>query len=144
MLNVETASNVEIIPPGQPVFDGQTAVTEGYRTAATTKGQVYGGISSQWMNRPDDQRFTSLYDLREQAARWAQESRAEFIRPDKVRVTVDEGNSRFIGIDLGDGNVIEPNHWSFGQLCNMTKVPAWYLRTLPAKLAAINLQHGLM
>lgn len=142
--------NVEIIPPGQPIIpvvpmmNGETAVTEGYRTAATTKGHVYGGISSQWMNRPDDQRFTSLYDLREQVAKWAQESRAEFIRPDKVRVTVDEGNQHFLGLDLGDGNVIEPNHWSFGQLCAMTKTPAWYLRTLPAKLAAINLQHGLM
>ena len=37
-----------------------------------------------------------------------------------------------------------PTHWSFGQLCSLVGVPSGYLRQLPAPLAAINLQHGLL
>jgi hypothetical protein len=39
---------------------------------------------------------------------------------------------------------VAPTHWSFGQLCSLVGAPAGYLRDLPAPLAAINLQHGLL
>ena len=37
-----------------------------------------------------------------------------------------------------------PTHWSFGQLCSLVGAPAGYLRQLPAALAGINMQHGLL
>jgi hypothetical protein len=39
---------------------------------------------------------------------------------------------------------VAPTHWSFGQLCGMVGAPSTYMRQLPAPLAGINLQHGLL
>jgi DNA-directed RNA polymerase specialized sigma24 family protein len=39
---------------------------------------------------------------------------------------------------------VAPTHWSFGQLCCLVGEPSGYLRDLPAPLAGINLQHGLL
>ena len=45
---------------------------------------------------------------------------------------------------LGRDEPIAPTHWSFGQLCSLVGAPAGYLRQLPAPLAGINMQHGLL
>jgi hypothetical protein len=39
---------------------------------------------------------------------------------------------------------VAPTHWSFGQLSSLVGAPSSYLRELPAPLAGINLQHGLL
>ncbi len=39
---------------------------------------------------------------------------------------------------------IAPTHWSFGQMCSLVGAPAGYMRQLPAPLAGINMQHGLL
>jgi hypothetical protein len=39
---------------------------------------------------------------------------------------------------------VAPTHWGFGQLSSLVGAPSTYLRDLPAPLAAINLQHGLL
>src|SRR5258708_40034825 len=39
---------------------------------------------------------------------------------------------------------VAPTHWSFGQLCGLVGAPSSYMRQLPAPLAGINLQHGLL
>ena len=39
---------------------------------------------------------------------------------------------------------VAPTNWAFGQLCSLVGAPASYLRELPAALAGINLQHGLV
>jgi hypothetical protein len=44
----------------------------------------------------------------------------------------------------GGAAPIAPTHWSFGQLASLVGAPAGYLRDLPAPLAAVNLQHGLL
>ncbi|MCI1300965.1 hypothetical protein [Acetobacter sp.] len=44
----------------------------------------------------------------------------------------------------GQNDPIAPTHWSFGQMCSLVGAPSSYLRNLPAPLAAINLQHGLL
>lgn len=44
----------------------------------------------------------------------------------------------------GNQSPIAPTHWSYGQLCSLVGAPATYMRQLPAPLAAINLQHGLL
>jgi hypothetical protein len=40
--------------------------------------------------------------------------------------------------------LVAPTHWSFGQLASLVGAPSGYLRQLPAALAGINLQHGLL
>ncbi len=44
----------------------------------------------------------------------------------------------------GRDEPIAPTHWSFGQMASLVGAPAGYLRQLPAPLAGINLQHGLL
>ena len=44
----------------------------------------------------------------------------------------------------GRDEPVAPTHWSFGQMCSLVGAPAGYLRQLPAPLAAINMQHGLL
>src|SRR3546814_14250194 len=44
----------------------------------------------------------------------------------------------------GEAEPIAPTNWSFGQLSSLVGAPASYLRGLPAALAGINLQHGLL
>ena len=44
----------------------------------------------------------------------------------------------------GRDEPVAPTHWSFGQLCALVGAPTSYMRQLPAPLAGINLQHGLL
>jgi hypothetical protein len=44
----------------------------------------------------------------------------------------------------GRDEPVSPTHWSFGQLASLVGAPSGYLRQLPAPLAGINLQHGLL
>lgn len=44
----------------------------------------------------------------------------------------------------GRDKPVAPTHWSFGQLASLVGAPSGYLRQLPAPLAGINLQHGLL
>jgi hypothetical protein len=44
----------------------------------------------------------------------------------------------------GRDEPVAPTHWSFGQLCSLVGAPSSYMRQLPAPLAGINLQHGLL
>jgi len=44
----------------------------------------------------------------------------------------------------GRAEPIASTNWSFGQMCSLVGAPASYLRQLPAPLAGINLQHGLL
>lgn len=98
----------------------------------------------QWATRPDDERFLTLEALFDHVAArkqrcWttAQPVRAlRTIADDgEVRVTVDDPARR-------EPVTLAPTHWAFGQLATYAQAPASYLRTLPAELAAINLQWG--
>ena len=107
-----------------------------------SKGQCIGTVSSQWANRPEDQRFTSLSALRTQVAMWADQSSAREVMPKNIRAIYDAANPEYIGFDV-DGTVIEPSHWGFSQIARIAEAPADYLRSLPAPLAAVNLNYGL-
>lgn len=136
-------NNVTIIGANEatPAFDGETTVTGAYRTAALSKGEMDGSLSSQWYSRPDDERFTSLSELRNAVAERSRNSHAINIDPSQIRVDVEKNG---FSLELPNGDNPNMTHWSFGQLCTMTRCPAEYMRRLPEKLAGINLQHGLM
>lgn len=123
----------------QDATETNAAVTEAY-TVDITKGATNGKVSSQWANRPDDEKFLTLAELRKSVAQRTSESASEVKSLANVKVNHANG----LTLELDGTTETEMTNWSFSQLCNITKTPASYLSKLPAKLAAINLQYGLM
>lgn len=118
--------------------------TAPYVTAATSKGQVDGSLSSQWMSRPDDQRFLNLTDLRDQVRTWAEQSSETVVQSDQIKVLGDPQQATKLMLAMpGIAEPMAMTNWSFGQIASQAGAPAGYLRKLPGALAAINLAHGL-
>ena len=62
-----------------------------------------------------------------------------------VRVEAARDNAERVALLVpGRDEPVAPTHWSFGQLCGLVGAPSSYMRQLPAPLAGINLQHGLL
>lgn len=104
-----------------------------------SKGQCIGTVSQQWAMRGDDERFLDLTSLRDRVRLYREESRIVDILPSEIRCSATEGALTF---DVG-GTQVQPSHWAFDQIARAAEAPAYYLRTLPAELAAQNLSHGL-
>jgi hypothetical protein len=125
-------------------YHGDRARAAGFKVDVS-RGNRIGRVSSEWFSRPDDERFLSLQELyatlRERADR--AEARTVESRAIRVEARRDDGE-RLALIVPGREAPIAPTHWSFGQLCGLVGAPAGYLRELPAPLAGINLQHGLL
>ena len=60
------------------VLDGGRDVTGGYRVDVS-RGARVGRVSSEWFNRPDDERFLSLDDLFAQVKGRAERSRTRTV-----------------------------------------------------------------
>jgi hypothetical protein len=99
----------------------------------------------QWMRRPADQRFTSidaLHDYKKKFwdASFQTRSRTEsieLIAPD-IKTPADL-HKLTIGVKGADGDMqqvreVAPTHWAFGQLSQLAKSPAAFLRELPSPL----------
>jgi hypothetical protein len=96
--------------------------------------------NKQWSTRPADERFNTLHEMYLASKKYADEAvekTAEFkdLRVEKVGEDVQLVGRQGIPAKL--------TNWAFGQLCQKVGAPASYLRTLPATLAAQNLNHGL-
>ncbi len=125
------------------VLDGGRDVTGGYRVDVS-RGERVGRVSSEWFNRPDDERFLSLDDLFASVKGRAERSRTRTVESAAIRVEASRDNPERLGLVLpGTEAPVAPTHWSFGQLSSLVGAPAAYLRQLPAPLAGINLQYGL-
>ena len=110
-----------------------------------SRGERIGRVSSEWWTRPDDERFLSLDDLYESVKRRADYSDIRTVRSNEVRVTAERDDTESLRLILpGKAEPLAPTHWSFGQLCTLVGAPASYMRNLPAQIAGINLQHGLV
>lgn len=107
-----------------------------------SRGQMVGSVSAQWANRSADQRFTSLSTLRDQVSQWAEESDTITLMPRDIVASYDEETPDWMALALGDTQ-LTPSHWAFDQVCRVAGAPANYLRSLPAPLAAVNLNYGL-
>jgi hypothetical protein len=109
------------------------------------RGERVGRVSSEWFSRPDDERFLSLTDLMASVKRRAGQSRTRTVESAAIRVQASQDDPDRLTLALPGSDVpVSPTHWSFGQLAAIVAAPAAYLRQLPAPLAAINLQHGLV
>lgn len=110
-----------------------------------SRGQNIGRVSSEWFSRPDDEKFLSLTALYDSVRARADRATTRIVESKTVRVEArSEDSERLSLIVPGDDRPVAPTNWSFGQLSSLVGAPASYLRALPAALAGINLQHGLL
>lgn len=122
----------------------QHATSSGFRVDVT-RGKRIGRVSSEWFSRPDDERYLSLSALYDAVKRRADHATARTVESRAVRVEATRDNAERLSLIVpGQERPIAPTHWSFGQLCSLVSAPATYMRQLPAPLAGINLQHGLL
>ncbi|MCR6734087.1 MAG: DUF932 domain-containing protein [Afipia sp.] len=119
-------------------------VSSGFRVDVS-RGARVGRVSSEWFSRPDDERYLSLTDLHDAVRRRADRAQARTVESRFVRVQAARDNAERLALLVpGRDEPVAPTHWSFGQLCGLVGAPSSYLRQLPASLAGINLQHGLL
>lgn len=110
-----------------------------------SRGQRIGRVSSEWFSRPDDERYLSLTELYDAVKARADRATARTVESRAVRVEASREDAERLSLIVpGQEQPIAPTHWSFGQLCSLVGAPATYMRQLPAPLAGINLQHGLL
>lgn len=122
----------------------QQPVSKGFRVDIS-RGQNVSRVSSEWFSRPDDERYLSLTELYSAVKSRADRAKARTVESRAVRVEASRGDAERLSLIVpGQEQPVAPTHWSFGQLCSLVGAPARYLRDLPAPLAGINMQHGLL
>ena len=109
--------------------------------------------SKQWMTRPADERYDSLDALHAAVLHHrnvAAEQRAVPLSRLQIVARADDAGvlRPVLGSKANTDMAADFTHYSFGQFCRRLAtgdrpVPAGYLRTLPAELAATNLNHAL-
>ena len=97
--------------------------------------------SNQWARRPSDERFTSLDAMASHFSDVRARSH-ELVIPTARMEAIPTGMNELV-IDVDGEYAAAPTHHVFGQLATLGKAPAEYLRTLPAPLAADNINYGL-
>lgn len=124
--------------------DTSRPASAGYKVDIS-RGQRIGRVSSEWFSRPDDERFLSLSDLHTAVKARAQRATARTVETRTLRVEASRDDAERLSLIVpGQDAPLAPTHWSYGQLCSLVSAPASYMRQLPAPLAGINLQHGLL
>jgi hypothetical protein len=119
-------------------------VTGAYRVDIS-RGHNVSRVSSEWFSRPEDEKFLSLTDLYDNVRTRAEQATTRIVESRSLRVEARADNpERLTLFAPGEDMPIAPTNWSFGQLSSLVGAPASYLRSLPAALAGINLQHGLL
>ena len=132
-------TTAQILPP-----EASEPQRGGYKVDLT-RGEHVGRVSSEWFSRPDDERYLSLSDLHAAVKGRAERSRTRTVESAAIRVEAQRDDPARLTLMLpGADALVAPTHWSFGQLASLVGAPAAYLRQLPAPLAGINLQHGLV
>ncbi len=136
---------------GEPQHRHNAPVTGAYQTDAIRHGIGNSTVSSNWWNRPDDERFLSLEDMLAFKRADAQQMNSQIVNTHKMQVIgeLDEANPTRGDILIeytdedGREHLNKPTNWSFNQLANLAGAPAGYLRDLPAPIAADAMQWGL-
>ena len=110
-----------------------------------SRGERIGRVSSEWFSRPDDERYLSLGALYEAVRARADQATARTVETKALRVEASRDDAERLALIVpGRDEPVAPTNWSFGQMCSLVGAPASYLRQLPAPLAGINMQHGLL
>ena len=122
-----------------------------FQTDALSHGIDNSAVSSNWFNRPADERFLSLENMLAHKKNDAGRMTSRTVNTHKIKILgeFDEANpSRGdIQIEYEDDNYRNhnntPTNWSFGQLSQLAGAPSGYLRDLPAPIAAECIEWGL-
>lgn len=123
---------------------GPSPAPAGYKVDIS-RGERIGRVSSEWFSRPDDERYLSLSDLYAAVRARADRATARTVESRAIRVEASRDDAEGLALIVpGRDEPIAPTHWSFGQMCSLVGAPASYMRQLPAPLAGINMQHGLL
>lgn len=123
---------------------GPPPVSAGYKVDIS-RGERIERVSSEWFSRPDDERYLSLSALYAAVRARAERATARTVETRTLRVEASRDNAEHLALIVpGREEPIAPTHWSFGQMCSLVGAPAGYMRQLPAPLAGINMQHGLL
>lgn len=118
--------------------------SSGYKVDIS-RGERIDRVSSEWFSRPDDERFLSLGALHAAVRARAERATARTVETKALRVEASRDDAERLSLIVpGQDAPVAPTHWSYGQLCSLVGAPASYMRQLPAPLAGINLQHGLL
>ena len=126
----------------------QNTAAVGARLVSVDQGSSDSSVSRQWLSRSPDQKFLSLELLEKNVADRRLVSREfrtatkriEFLAPPNPQ-TINETHDLQVGLSTGE--ILNPSHFSFGQLATLAKAPAAYLRTLPSQLTADALSYSL-
>ncbi|ABS66023.1 conserved hypothetical protein [Xanthobacter versatilis] len=128
---------------GQDAF-GAPPVSAGYKVDIS-RGERIGRVSSEWFSRPGDERYLSLSELYAAVRARADRASARTVETRALRIEASRDDAERLALIVpGRDEPIAPTHWSFGQMCSLVGAPASYMRQLPAPLAGINMQHGLL
>ena len=123
---------------------GPSPVSAGYKVDIS-RGERIGRVSSEWFSRPDDERYLSLSALYAAVRARADRATGRTVETRTLRVEASRDDAERLALIVpGREESIAPTHWSFGQMCSLVGAPAGYMRQLPAPLAGINMQHGLL
>jgi len=98
-------------------------------------------LNKEWSTRPDDQRFLSMKALHEYNLQKKEKSLERVLDLRAMELSAKDGE-----VSIQDKAKKVPtrlNNWAFGQLCSRAHAPASYLRSLPAEVAIVPLQHSL-
>jgi len=95
---------------------------------------------NQWATRPADEKFASLAQLYAATRGYAEIAAEKIVPWQDVRTEAVDGDLHLIG---KAGVPARLTHHAFGQIAQKVGAPGNYLRTLPATLAAQNLNFGL-
>lgn len=94
----------------------------------------------QWESRPADERFPSIQTMHEAALDFHNNGAEADVDLRSLEVIADGQNLSIVG---PSGTAATLNNRSFGQIARHADAPAHYLATLPTKIAAECLSHGL-
>ena len=136
---------LQILSSRRPETAGSVPPVTGAYKVDISRGDRIGRVSSEWFSRPDDERYLSLSELHAAVRGRAERATARTIETKALQVEASRDDAERLALVVpGRDEPIAPTHWSYGQLCSLVGAPASYMRQLPAPLAGINLQHGLL
>ena len=99
--------------------------------------------STQWQNRPDDERFESLLAMNDHLQALRSVSLERVVSAKSITVVPKNDGYNGLGVLGKTDTITDLTHWSMGQLAYRAGAPAGYLRSLPAPIAADCLNIGL-
>ncbi|MET4104295.1 hypothetical protein ABIE58_003746 [Roseovarius sp. MBR-78] len=104
---------VEILDPVAPTRAGGWKVD-------VSRGERNGRVSSEWFNRPDDERYLSLDDLWASVKGRSERSRSRVVQTADIRVEAARDNPERLHLMLPKAQEpVAPTHWAFGQLASI-------------------------